>query len=82
MTANAVHPAVYMATSMVLNRGGTPMTTIEEGADAVWHVITSPDAGTGQYNNQQRVARGNAQAYDLEARARLRELSRELLGLS
>ena len=82
VTANAVHPAVYMATSMVLNRGGTPMTTIDEGADAVWHVITSPDAGTGQYYNQERVARANAQAYDMAARGRLRELSRELLGMN
>lgn len=81
VTANAVHPAVYMATSMVLNRGGTPLTTIDEGADAVWHVITSPDAGTGQYYNQERVARAHEQAYDLEARARLRELSRQLTGL-
>jgi NAD(P)-dependent dehydrogenase (short-subunit alcohol dehydrogenase family) len=82
VTANAVHPAVYMATSMVLNRGGTPMATIDEGADPVMHVITSPDAGTGQYYNQERPMRANAQAYDLEARARLRALSMELTGLN
>jgi NAD(P)-dependent dehydrogenase (short-subunit alcohol dehydrogenase family) len=81
VTTNAVHPAVFMATSMVLNRGGTPLTTIDEGADAVMHVITSPDAGTGQYYNQTRAMRANDQAYDLEARARLRQLSRELTGL-
>lgn len=49
VTANAVHPAIYMATSMVLNRGGTPMATIDEGADPVMQVITSPLAGTGNY---------------------------------
>jgi NAD(P)-dependent dehydrogenase (short-subunit alcohol dehydrogenase family) len=81
VTTNAVHPAVFMATSMVLNRGGTPLTTIDEGADAVMHVITSPDAGTGQYYNQTRAMRANDQAYDLEARSRLRQLSRELTGL-
>jgi NAD(P)-dependent dehydrogenase (short-subunit alcohol dehydrogenase family) len=81
VTVNAVHPAVFMATSMVLNRGGTPLTTIDEGADAVMHVITSPDAGTGQYFNQTRAMPANAQAYDRDARARLRRLSRELTGV-
>lgn len=31
VTADAVHPAIFMATSMVLDRGGTPMATIDEG---------------------------------------------------
>jgi NAD(P)-dependent dehydrogenase (short-subunit alcohol dehydrogenase family) len=81
VTANAVHPAVYMNTSMVLNRGGTPLTTVDEGADAVWHVITSPEAGSGHYYNQDEIGRANAQANDAGARARLRELSRTLVGL-
>jgi NAD(P)-dependent dehydrogenase (short-subunit alcohol dehydrogenase family) len=80
VTANAVHPAVYMATSMVLNRGGTPMTTIDEGADPVLQVIMSPMAGSGNYWRQATNARAQAQAYDLEARRRLRELSMQLTG--
>jgi NAD(P)-dependent dehydrogenase (short-subunit alcohol dehydrogenase family) len=82
VTANAVHPAVYMATSMVLNRGGTPMATIDEGADPVMQVITSPTAGSGNYYRQATNARAQAQAYDLEARRRLRELSIQLTGLN
>ena len=82
VTANSVHPAVYMATSMVLNRGGTPMATIDEGADPVMQVITSPMAGSGNYWRQATNARAAAQAYDLEARRRLRELSMRLTGLN
>jgi len=81
VTANAVHPAVFMATTMVLSRGGTPMATIDEGADPVMQVITHPDAGTGQYYNQARPAQANAQAYDVEARRRLHALALELTGL-
>jgi NAD(P)-dependent dehydrogenase (short-subunit alcohol dehydrogenase family) len=81
VTANAVHPAVYMATSMVLNRGGTPLTTIDEGADPVMQVIISPVAGSGNYYRQATNARADAQAYDAEARRRLRELTMQLTGL-
>jgi NAD(P)-dependent dehydrogenase (short-subunit alcohol dehydrogenase family) len=80
VTANAVHPAVYMATSMVLNRGGTPMTSIDEGADPVLQVITSPMAGNGNYWRQATNARAAAQAYDLEARRQLRDLAMRLTG--
>ncbi len=81
VTANAVHPAVFMATSMVLSRGGTPLTTIDEGADPVMQVITSPLAGSGNYYRQATSARADAQAYDAEARRRLRELAMRLTGL-
>jgi NAD(P)-dependent dehydrogenase (short-subunit alcohol dehydrogenase family) len=82
VTANAVHPAVYMATTMVLSRGGTPMTTIDEGADPVLQVITSPVAGSGNYYRQAENARAQAQAYDVAARRQLHELSLRLTGLN
>ena len=82
VTINAVHPAVYMATSMVLSRGGTPFTTIDEGADPVLQVIHSPVAGSGNYYRQAENVRADEQAYDLEARRRLRELAQELTGLN
>ncbi|HET9947307.1 MAG TPA: SDR family NAD(P)-dependent oxidoreductase, partial [Longimicrobiales bacterium] len=66
VTINAVHPAIYMDTPMVRNRGGTPMTTVDEGADPVMHVITAPDAGTGLYYRQDTPARAHEQAYDEE----------------
>lgn len=81
VTINAVHPAVYMATSMVLNRGGTPFTTIDEGADPVLQVITSPVAGSGHYYRQAERTEPEEQALDSRARTRLRALARELTGL-
>jgi NAD(P)-dependent dehydrogenase (short-subunit alcohol dehydrogenase family) len=82
VTANAVHPAVYMATTMVLSRGGTPMTTIDEGADPVLQVIVSPIAGSGNYYRQAENVRADAQAYDANARRQLRELAMRLTGLN
>jgi len=82
VTINAVHPAVYMATSMVLNRGGTPFTTIDEGADPVLQVITSPLAGSGHYYRQAEQSPPQEQALDPQARRRLRELARQLTGLN
>ena len=82
VTANAVHPAVYMATSMVLSRGGTPFTTIDEGADPVLQVITSPVAGSGNYYMQAANSEAAEQAYDVAARRRLHELAMRLTGLN
>ena len=77
---NALHPATYMNTPMVLRGGGTPRSTVGEGADAVMQLVTSPDIGSGGYFSGQRRARANAQAYDEEARGRLWRLSEELTG--
>ena len=44
-------------------------------------LITSPDIGSGGYFNRLRPARANDQAYDEEARAKLRRLSEELTGV-
>jgi NAD(P)-dependent dehydrogenase (short-subunit alcohol dehydrogenase family) len=78
---NALHPATFMDTRMVERAGIEPQSTVDEGADAVMHLITAPDLGSGGYFNQTRSARANAQAYDVEARRRLRELSEELTGV-
>jgi len=77
---NALHPATFMDTRMVERAGIEPRSTVDEGADAVMHLITD-DVGTGGYFNELRPARANAQAYDAEARRRLRELSEELTGV-
>ena len=80
VVVNALHPATYMDTGMVRRAGLTPRATVGEGADAVMQLITSPDIGSGGYFNRLRRARANAQAYDAEARAKLRKLSEELTG--
>jgi NAD(P)-dependent dehydrogenase (short-subunit alcohol dehydrogenase family) len=77
---NTLHPATYMDTPMVTRGGGTPRTTVAQGADAVMQLVSSQDIGSGGYFNGLRRSRANAQAYDEEARARLWRLSEELTG--
>jgi len=77
---NALHPATYMDTRMVERAGIEPRATVDEGADAVMHLVTD-DVGSGGYFNGLRSARANAQAYDADARRRLRELSEGLTGV-
>jgi len=82
VTVNALHPATFMNTNMV-RQFGTPMTTVEEGADAILKQAIAPEmAGrSGLFFNGQREAQANAQAYEPEARRKLKTLSMELAGL-
>jgi NAD(P)-dependent dehydrogenase (short-subunit alcohol dehydrogenase family) len=82
VTVNALHPATFMDTKMV-RQFGQPMSTVEEGADAILKLAVSPEleGRSGLYFNGQREARADAQAYDPQARQRLKTLSLELTGL-
>jgi hypothetical protein len=68
---------------MVRRAGVTPISTVEEGAEAILNLAAAPAlAGrSGLYFNGLREARADGQAYDTQARARLRALSLELTGL-
>jgi len=83
VTANSLHPATYMDTAMVRGAGVQPRSTVEEGAQAVVYVATSPDleGKSGLFFNGKRQMRANAAAYDEQARARLRTLSERLTGV-
>jgi NAD(P)-dependent dehydrogenase (short-subunit alcohol dehydrogenase family) len=83
VTVSALHPATYMDTTMVRRAGVTPISTVEEGAEAILNLAVGPAlAGrSGLYFNGLREARADRQAYDADARARLRALSGELTGL-
>ncbi len=83
VTVNALHPATFMNTTMVLQFGGKPMSTVEEGADAILKLAVSPEVQgeSGLYFNGQREAKADAQAYDAKARQQLKTLSLELTGL-
>lgn len=78
---NTLHPATLMPTTMVLERGAEPVSTVDEGADSVMNLVTAPDIGSGRYFRGVEPVRAHDQAYDEEARAKLRSLSRELTGL-
>ena len=83
VTVTCLHPATYMDTTMVRQAGTTPISTVEEGADAILNLAISADleGRTGLYFNRQREARADAQAYNADARRQLRELSMRLTGL-
>jgi NAD(P)-dependent dehydrogenase (short-subunit alcohol dehydrogenase family) len=83
VTANCLHPATYMDTTMVRASGVSPTSTVDEGADAILHLVNGADmqGKSGMFFNGLREARANAQAYDAKARAQLRKLSLELVGL-
>jgi NAD(P)-dependent dehydrogenase (short-subunit alcohol dehydrogenase family) len=84
VTVNALHPATYMNTTMVRAGGITPMSTVEQGGAAILHLVEGDDvaARSGLFFNGMNEARANPQAYDADARRRLRALSLELTGLS
>jgi NAD(P)-dependent dehydrogenase (short-subunit alcohol dehydrogenase family) len=81
VTATCLHPATYMPTKMVLAAGASPASSIEEGTEATARLVADPelDDVTGRYFNGRREARAEEQAYDPEARRRLRELSGRLV---
>jgi NAD(P)-dependent dehydrogenase (short-subunit alcohol dehydrogenase family) len=82
VSVTTLHPATFMNTAMV-RQFGTPMSTVEEGADAIMRLAVSPEleGKTGLYFNGQTEAKADAQAYDAPARQKLQALSVELAGL-
>lgn len=84
VTVNSLHPATYMNTTMVRAGGITPISTVEQGGEAILHLATGDDmAGkSGLFFNGLLQAKANAQAYDAAVRKRLRTISLELTGLA
>jgi NAD(P)-dependent dehydrogenase (short-subunit alcohol dehydrogenase family) len=83
ISVNCLHPATYMATTMVREAGVTPASTVEEGGAAILKLAASPDleGRTGLHFDRTRESRAHPQAYDKDARGRLRKLSEGLSGL-
>jgi NAD(P)-dependent dehydrogenase (short-subunit alcohol dehydrogenase family) len=84
ITVNCLHPATYMDTNMVRLSGVPPMSTVEEGGAAILQLVRSPEleGRSGLYFDGMRVSRAAAQAYEPNARKRLRALSFELAGMA
>lgn len=82
VTVNALHPATLMDTFMVRQADRAPMSTVEEGADAIMNLAVSDAMGgrTGEYFDGLRPSRARAQAYDKQSRERLRQISFDLTG--
>ena len=83
VTVNAVPPGSLLDTKMVRESFGRGWGDVQEGADAVVHLATSPtlEGVTGRFFDQERETRANRQAYDRGVRAELRRLSYRLTGL-
>ncbi|MDQ1630909.1 MAG: hypothetical protein QOG60_2534 [Frankiaceae bacterium] len=79
VTSTALHPSTYMPTKIV---NADPMSTLEQGVEATWRLIADPtlDGVTGRYFDVTEEQSADPQAYDPEARRRLRELSEQLVG--
>jgi NAD(P)-dependent dehydrogenase (short-subunit alcohol dehydrogenase family) len=83
VTVNALHPATYMNTTMVREGGITPISTVEQGGEAILHLVEGDDVAdkNGLFFNGMSQTQANPQAYDAVARRRLRRLSLELTAL-
>jgi NAD(P)-dependent dehydrogenase (short-subunit alcohol dehydrogenase family) len=84
VTVNALHPSTYMNTTMVRQSGTTPVSRVEDGAEAILNLAVGAavEGRSGLYFNVLREARANGQAYDAAAQARLRTFSLELTGIA
>jgi NAD(P)-dependent dehydrogenase (short-subunit alcohol dehydrogenase family) len=80
VTANSLHPATFMPTKMVLSERGSSVDTVELGTRAVIRLALDPelDGVSGRFFDRLEEGAADPQAYDPQARARLRELSEEL----
>jgi NAD(P)-dependent dehydrogenase (short-subunit alcohol dehydrogenase family) len=84
VTVNSLHPATYMNTTMVRAGDITPISTVEQGGEAILHLAVGDEVArkSGLFFNGMHEAQANPQAYDAAARERLRLLSLELTGLA
>jgi len=81
ITANCLHPASLMPTTMVRESRYGVIDSLEQGLHATLRLVVDPDLDgvSGAYFNGTKPARALDQAYDPAFRARLRERTEELL---
>jgi NAD(P)-dependent dehydrogenase (short-subunit alcohol dehydrogenase family) len=81
LQVHALHPGTYLDTRMVREAGIAPHGPVSRGVESIQEVLTTALAGgaSGKYFDHAQPARALAQAYNMAARQRLRELSLELV---
>ena len=80
ITVNALHPATLMDTNMVIGNRIAPRSSVTEGRDRVLELINADSLGSGEFYVDGRPAQArDPQAYDADARSRLRSVSEELI---
>jgi NAD(P)-dependent dehydrogenase (short-subunit alcohol dehydrogenase family) len=82
VTINALHPATYMPTKIVLEQNGESIDSLERGLDATLRLAVDPelDGVSGRYFDREDEVRANDAAYDPAQQRQLRELSERLAG--
>jgi len=75
----SLHPATTMGTTMARALNVKPRSTIAEGVESVVNAIVTTEP-TGTFFNQLKPWPAKPQAYDAEAREKLRALSERLVG--
>ncbi len=73
----SLHPATTMGTTMARALKVKPRSTIAEGVESVINAMTTTEP-SGTFFNQLKPWKAEAQAYDAEARAKLRALSERM----
>ncbi len=81
VTVNCLHPATLMDTNMVRQSDFGVHTTVAAGVDTVLYVILSPETEkiSGAYFDLKKQSKALPQAYDMTARKKLEEISRQLI---
>ncbi|SOC39091.1 SDR family NAD(P)-dependent oxidoreductase [Salinicoccus kekensis] len=81
ITVNAIHPATLMETNMVNEHFGRSQSSVEEGLDALVSLAASEDTEgvTGEFYDGRRRSKALGQAYDHEARRKLKAQTEEIL---
>jgi NAD(P)-dependent dehydrogenase (short-subunit alcohol dehydrogenase family) len=81
VTVNCIHPASFMATTMVLDAGISPRSTLAEGGDPTLRLVVDPSLArtTGEFFDGTRKARAHPDAYDADFRRWLRVETNRLL---
>ena len=83
VTVNCLHPSTYMPTKMVRQAGVSPASSLEDGIGPTVRLVADPELAltTGTYFDREHESAPHSQAYDEDARRRLRALSRRLSGV-
>jgi NAD(P)-dependent dehydrogenase (short-subunit alcohol dehydrogenase family) len=82
VSANSLHPATFMPTKIVLSEHVDAVDSVGLGTAATLRLAIDAELEgvSGRFFDRRSESSANPQAYDADARARLRRLTRELAG--
>lgn len=81
IAVNAIHPATLMETNMVNEHFGRSQSSVEEGLEALVFLAASEETEgvTGEFYDGKRSSKALGQAYDRDARLKLKVRTEEIL---